>query len=197
MLPDFFYYGDDYGYTDDGDDDSLDGDDDSLEKNNQIPNIDDFRLEENGRMSFLYPWGCTPDDTLDRDPACHKATLEIFEGNGGDRSRNHLEGDGKVFLKEDTDDGSLIVSWERVQGKEIKNGDVNVQAQLFTDGNIRVCFGCGSLPDDLNMSMRFDSDEARYYYDDYYFDGPNPDVSFGPTDNSVYPENDCFNVPLD
>lgn len=181
---DFYYDGtnDDYGYIDDYDD-----------KTDEIAGIDDFRLEENGRMSFFLPWGCTPDETLFPDPACRKATLEIFEQG----SVNPLEGNNKVFVKLDTNDNSVIVSWEGVQGKTEQDGNVNVQAQLFPDGNIRVCFGCGSLPVDLEMSMRFDSDEAIYYDDYFNYDGSNEDVFFGPADNTVYPENECFDVPLD
>ena len=191
VNPDFLYYVgyDDYGYTDDADDNNLGtGVDDYYRTFEQIPNIDDFRLEENGRMSFIYPWGCTPVGT----PDCQKATLEIFEEN----SSNPLRGDENVFVKEVATDDSLIVSWERVIGKN-GDGDVNVQAQLFPDGDIRVCFGCGSLPAGLSMTMVFDRDDSRPYPIDDDIpptNGPIEGVNFGPADNNVYPENQCFTV---
>ena len=106
---------------------------------------------------------------------------------------NPLRGRERVFVKEDLSDNSMIVSWEHARGKT-DDGDVNVQAQLFANGDIRVCFGCGSLPAGLSMTMVFDSDYEHPAPPGV--DGPTPGVSFGPADNDIWPTNQCFSYTV-
>ena len=173
MNPEFYYSPSraGYGYTDDNDDDYY--------GYNQIPGIADFRIAESGAMKFSYPWGC---NTI----CASKSTLQLFDPT----STNFLEAASNVFVKKDPSDDSVVVSWERAQGKN-GDGDVNIQAQLFTDGSIRVCLGCGELPADLNLDILFEKDSDAGYDSDSpaILDGG---VRFGPPSVSNWPADQCF-----
>ena len=139
----------------------------------QIAGIDDFTILDNGLPVFGRPWCC------DRATfGCSKMTLQISESYYDAQST--LEAEGKVYAQEDTN--SVTVSWERVQGKE-GDGDVTIQAKLFDNGDIQVCFGCGNLPTDATLAMSVDAVGA-------YGDAIAP-TAFGP---DTYPENQCFTV---
>ena len=163
----------DLGYTDDLEDIITD-DEGGVRDRDQIAGIDDFTIMDDGLMVFGNPWGCDRAN----DAGCSNFTLQIFDVYN---NRVNLDSEGKVFAEE-TDD-SVIVSWERVQD-ENGDGDINVQAQLFNTGDVRVCFGCGSLPPNLEVALRTDVNDV--------FGLTDAAIDFGPSDSSTWPADQCF-----
>ena len=130
----------------------------------------------NGFMYFPYPWGCNfSHDSLE---SCNEAILDIFESSKPISCTIH-------WKNHDSDHGNfLILSWEGVKGSS-GDGDVNVQARLFSDGKISFCFGCGALPEDISLTMTFNS---CILYEEPGLQQPlGDDVDF-----DTWPTNQCF-----